>query len=136
MKLKDVIHYYIWQQVQHPDGHSAKLIGVDVEELHLIHEGSGSYGTSKLATMDVRPILRRLSQLTDNEKIAWIDLVWRNQTGQSLIWKIDVVNNWLGNTYEEGEAFSPTSFHYLLSIGIDLFGLIDSGQAIGANSTK
>ena len=63
------------------------------------------------AAIQVKPLLRRLNALSDTESRELID------KGFSI-------------GRPRGYSFSPEAFIYLLSLSVDLFGLIDSGQAI------
>lgn len=60
----------------------------------------------------VKPILRPLSDMTDEEK----EVIW---------WRLD-----------DHMLFSPRDFQYLLSHRFDLFGLIESGLSIDKTTLK
>lgn len=69
----------------------------------------------------VKPILRPLSSMTEAENKRW---------------KAKMHKQYSGGAGHTGYLENPESFRYLLSIGIDLFGLIDSGLAVTAETLK
>lgn len=165
MLLKDVIHYYIGQECQTPEGvaairsvgqwHPGDDVFVHFNKYSTI-SGGKYYNLSK---HEIRPILRRIEDLTEDEARQIADMIYRdifNEPGQFLhIQQVttdnsdatgftmeDVYGDAIGLTIDasrgiefsnKGDMMNVRQFdvtHYLLSIGIDLFGLIDSGQAI------
>ena len=71
-----------------------------------------------------KPILRPLSSMTEEEAFECFGSQWDGDepTMKSMVKE----DGW------ELMHFAPTHFKYLLSKGFDLFGLIESGLAIGA----
>lgn len=119
MELKDYLHYYI--------GHDCE-VGSDSKTL--IRPISGHVVASVqsgLKSVTVKPILRTMDMLTDEEKVKWYDLWPIGNPSTSTEGKINVVTEWQN---EKHLHTTPPEFHYLLSIGIDRFGLIDNGLAI------
>src|ERR1044072_5749915 len=69
MKLQDYIHYYIGCDVITTDDNElAELVGVSEDNAHLVHKGTGSYGTCDIS--GVKPLLRRLEDMTEEEIIG------------------------------------------------------------------
>jgi hypothetical protein len=123
MNIKDYIHLYIgceclydWLYYNETDlfGKVTSKIIEDVRTPHL----SG-------AATNVRPLLRPLSDMTDEEAVNVGILPkrhWHEDTPQEQI-------DWLCNNWNM-EIYSPSDLRYLLSEGFDLFGLIDAGLAL------
>lgn len=63
-----------------------------------------------------KPILRRLESMTEEEKVAY-----ENMSGMLL-----------SRPIENAKWWTADAFHWACSMGFDLFGLIDSNQAIDA----
>lgn len=110
MELKDVIHFYLGCEVTVPDSDEPRIIE-GVGKSYIFTTGNGYYAIS----MNTQPILRLLPDLTEEEcrNLNWIFPV-----------SVYVAKNFIIN------GMTPEEFKYLLSIGADLFGLIESGQAI------
>jgi len=71
MKLKDYLHYYTGCDViTTDDNEQAQLIGVTDNDAHLVHDGTGSYGTCDIS--GVKPLLRRLEDMTEEQMIQLI----------------------------------------------------------------
>jgi len=148
MKLTDVAQYYIGQKIK---------IG-DIEQLydftglknkHTIYTGCNELGIPLYwKVSSCKPILRTLDSLTDEEckqicKLAGFEKSERlNVCFENGFYRqtIDLYDfKIIDHSYaRDFESYYPLEnayqiFHYLLQFGIDLFGLIESGQAI--NST-
>jgi hypothetical protein len=118
MKLIDYLHYYLGCDViTTDDNETAELVGVTDNDAHLVHKGTGSYGTC--ASEGVKPVLRRLEDMAEDEGVKLF--------GTERYWDI---------VCKEGrwDSFSCSEFHYLLRQRIDLFNLIDNGLAIDAKT--
>lgn len=123
-ELKDYVHLYLGCDIN-TGGQIERLKSVDengnIETLfrgHLINYYNINDYECKL-------ILRPLSSLS-NEEAANIGILpkkeWYESTQEERI-------KWLYDNKDK-EIYSPKDFMYLLSIGIDLFNLIESGLAI------
>lgn len=115
-QLKDVIHFYIGCNLLIDGEHGHKLIGVVCDQCHLIHYRYNQYGTCSVSV--VKPILRPLSSMVTQEDRE-AGRIYRN-----VIRKRDFY-------VDEAHA---AKIAYLLSKHFDLFGLIESGQAIDATN--
>jgi hypothetical protein len=68
MELKDYLHYYLGCNViTTDDNEEAELVGVSDDNAHIVHMGTGSYGTCSIE--GVKPILRRLEDMTEEEAL-------------------------------------------------------------------
>lgn len=120
-ELKDVIHLLMGCELLHSYGDMdvsvGRMVGITASE---VNPGRTVVITSEnfaeWFVEDVKPILHRLSSMTEEEdqkefpahnRGEFIDMHWH-----------------------------PEGFHWLLSKGFDLFNLIDSGQAIDAETLK
>lgn len=137
-KLKDVLHLYL-QVKQHQVGVMVqtnyrkttgsgkpmeKCIGklVDYDLLMSDNYGvqfdfHGPFSTTQIPLSDIKPILRPLSSIKESEIIQLMNL----SVGDVNVFRVDNPNT---------HKFSATQFVYLLQQGFDIFGLIESGQAI------
>lgn len=81
------------------------------------------------------PILRKASSLTDDEcmELHRISPYFDAKASEEYVKnRLYVIRENITNKI----SMRPERFHYLLSIGIDLFGLIDAGLAIDAATIK
>ena len=107
-KLKDVLHLYI---------------GCETTQGTLIEVRKSGHCTTykniylKGDINEIKPILRSLSDITEFEIIQLMAL----STGDVNVFRADNPNT---------HKFSARQFVYLLQLGFDLFGLIESDQAI------
>lgn len=118
-KFKTVAHLYLGCKIQTNEG-----IGT-FDELSLTGTNpitSHNLVRAYLNFTQVKPVLRRLETMTEEEMEAYHAIEDRA--------------NILGNPDREiqSRAYSPVSLVYLLSRRFDLFGLIDSGEAVNADS--
>lgn len=141
--LKDILHLYLGCEcdLTKDDNfhfpHSVKLDAALLGNFLLLPE---SYR--------VKPLLRPLSCMSEEECITLVKLSEGEQYGDNLHKRIyncykntrwQTVVSW-GETAREKNIpankthFSPAEFTYLLSIGIDLFNLIENGFAIDKTS--
>jgi hypothetical protein len=142
MNIKDYIHLYIgceclydWTYYNETDlfGKVTSKIIEDVRSPHL----SG-------ASTNVRPLLRPLSDMTEEEAVALVFaaegaksefIQWHTESGE--IGGKPFGFEWQSDHYRKGqrhntwyESFEPEGTRYLLSRGFDLFGLIAAGLAL------
>lgn len=129
-ELKDVLHFYIgckgWDS-EAPGEEIMTIIGYSIiNGNHLI---SDEHGNFDIPIKDIKPILRPLSDMTDDEiKYVGEDLkqgTWNApdiRSNPKLAWSIHHMN--------------PVVFVYLINQGFDLFDLIESGQAIDKTKLK
>jgi hypothetical protein len=102
------------------------LVGINVQEKVVYVKCRDIYGNEwddfrKVSYDKFTPILRPLSGLTEQECIK------ANSFGKG---GLDLDENLKGYYTNTACFFDPEEFKYLLSIGIDLFGLIPAGLAI------
>jgi len=117
--FKEVAHLYLGCKIQTKEG---------VGTFNSLHDsgpepiGSHDLVHAHLDYHEVKPVLRRLETITEEEMEAYHAIEDRA--------------NILGNPDREiqSRAYSPVSLVYLLSRRFDLFGLIDSGEAVNADS--
>lgn len=111
MNLKDVLHLYTGCEINilREDGRTVERIKLNASKLVLIENDYYS-GSEKL-------ILRPLSDIKESEVIELMKL----SVGDVNVFRADNPNT---------HKFSATQFVYLLQQSFDLFGLINSGQAI------
>lgn len=150
MKLQDYLHYYMGcKAITTDDNEQAELVGVSDDNAHLVHDGTGSYGTCDIS--GVKPILRRLEDMTEVEGVDLAKLQHnptRHKDIEVLYIKTEHLHyidgtRWSGDGVSEyNEYFVDFSqmkadqFHYLLSKGFDLFGLIDAGLAVDIKTVE
>lgn len=88
---------------------------MDLAEVHLEDEPYPSDNVH-LAWGSIKPILRRLESMTEEEMMAY-----ENMSGMIL-----------SRPIEKAKWWTADAFVWACSLGFDLFGLIDSNQAIDA----
>ncbi len=146
--LKDVIHLYLGCKVQYEGILNGSELSAELKEhksdvfyipqiahvrglkigllkkIEITIDGKKTYriGRKGLQThytcQKFKPILRPLSDMTQDEYFEW----------QALC-------SWLEyNNQKHYGNYSPKVFHWMLSKAFDLFGLIESGQAIDATT--
>lgn len=132
--LKDYIHYYIGCRCLNTwftpddDCYNAgwKLEGYcpnDVKAFRLENE------TDYTRTDSIKPILRKLDSLSDEEKIVFYNL-FPTQDNITDSQRIDAVTHWLEEEGADKYFWAITQFHWLLKQGFDLFSLIDNQLAV------
>lgn len=146
-EIKDYLHLYLGCEVM--DLYSNRinvLTGVDNDHELPVKTLWQNKGRWALPYSEIKPILRRLSSMTEEElKIicGWPLQAHREVTGFRTTAKFaEISYRWPDSNMEHGWAYSstalyfskeewtPEQFLYLLSNGFDLFGLIDSGLAM------
>ena len=133
-KLEEVIHLYLGCEVQ-VRGDIEKLIGVESDGAVITF--SGRYGRRIWGAKEVKPLLRQLSDITEEEKEFIVRCITYNHV------KFSSTESALGcwDNEEYGKKIQHMRFYadelqYLLSKGFDLFSLIETGQAIDKNTLK
>lgn len=136
MQVKDVLPYYLGSDfrvryVDSPEG--SWTVWVKLTALRLAKLDDESIEQIQLA-------LRPLDSMTEEEAKEFIRI---QDTGKDFHQKAadKVIYSYDGNG-DNGKIFGvmyfkwsdPNQFHYLLSRGFDLFGLIESGAAIDSNT--
>jgi hypothetical protein len=149
-KFKDVAHLYIGCMVQYPDTCgkkiTARLTGVTISEIETTYkrkrkgcsgdilswQPTASHNSDALHT---KPILRPLSSMTKEEVAEFMGItdgvVTKGNYSKpffQLEWK-DNLDDWRFK-FQYSNQLSAYQFIILLSKGFDLFGLIESGEAI------
>lgn len=140
MKLQDYIHYYIgcrclnaWFIDDHEQYNNNWVLSgysyCSVNPYQLFNK------TEVVWTDSIKPILRKLEDITDDEcwRIDEIDSVWAK--GTSFEYKKNRLYLYKDRLLERGEM-SIIIFDFLLKSGFDLFGLIDAGLAIDSKTLK
>lgn len=122
IELKDVLHLYVGSKMVF--FLDKKNVEVEIRAYHgklgLFHAGNW-YAPD---TWKFKPLLRPISSLTDAEKCELYRIAndW------------DSMSTELERVYDTDQSimagvFTPAQFIYLLSLSIDMFGLLDSKQA-------
>lgn len=135
-QLKDVLHLYIGCESKVTGGEFyddglGKIVVIDHEE-HLITVSDRTiYDRTKYCVeadiSDITPILRPLSDMTEDE-VNYVYLFIHNQK-LTYKWQ-NAIMHLSDGIRNGGIGFTPELTIYLLSRSFDLFGLIESGQAI------
>lgn len=126
IKFKDVAHLYVGCQIKTKEG--IGTFDVYYSPGHIkpkLAKSIGCYGLVKSdwAVNEVKPILRPFSDLSneDAEVLGWAD--------------VDVLKRNFYNDVDLDE-FTIREFKYLITNKFDLFGLIESGEAIDKTTLK
>lgn len=125
MEFKDVAHLYLGKELPiiHTNhlGATTTTTLLKVEGLPVIRVLRFPY-MSTAGWDEIKPVLRPISDLTADElgKVLVLD--------KDLVYDNETVEEWV----KHWSAFSPLVTLFLLQSGFDLFGLIESGQAIKA----
>ncbi len=142
-ELKNVLHLYMGCQIRNIGNQRVFLAKGD--EFILVGENI----ESALINKDYfKPVLRPLSDMTEDEALVYFQLpenaiiINKKDYSEAIIfeykWKHPVIeyNTSDGNCYGEigigkrSQHFNSTEFLFLLKNHFDIFGLIESGQAI------
>lgn len=126
-ELKDVIHLYLgcecmigdtkWKKPEiHPDDLAP---GIDLNYGKPI-KSIIDYHTLQAYSHKITPMLRSLDSITEEEKREFFKLQYGDEKYDERLVRVSTSLHTL----------FPETFLYLLSRGFDLFGLIESGQAI------
>lgn len=149
-KIEDYLHLYIGCEVLAPtkyyhnegDGLTKGLFtGIHGElgaEIQFIINGYAEEEPSYVELRKVKPILRRLSSMTEDEAVELYDFLYPSSTAERKIKRFAITNHLDDKgVYWEGKIaiFDYIDwFPWLLKKGFDLFGLIDEGLAIDAQT--
>jgi len=111
MKIQDYLHLYLGCTAMITEGSTVSPYNLSSDILSSVYAGE---------FVDVKPILRPLSDMTDEESR---EICAYTRNAQAFV-KFDTP---IGK-----EAINPLPFKYLLSKHFDLFGLIEAGLALNA----
>lgn len=122
-EIKEVLHLYTGCQMSTPYGECKFLyykFGCDELRYNPVIVDRGDMQFA-FKLDEVKPILRKLSDSTEEEKKEFNELAIRGL-----------------KTFDSNQfvAYDANTTVYLLSRGFDLFGLIDSGQAIDLSTLE
>lgn len=127
--IKDYLHLYLGCNVM--TGKLGKLVSVGTDGMSIIRYPDGDPRGNVIFSEHVKPILRPLSDITEEESI---EVNNEGSKGWQLINPTDSTKPQdLHSGVVHRQAFE---LRYLLSKGFDLFGLIDSGLAISSESIQ
>lgn len=120
--IKDYLHLYLGCEVSvtNLDGRYTRLITHEFFSTFYNEDDGAFYN-------DPKPILRPLSDITDDE----IDDVWNLEEPEHVL-----VMAYEKNNVVRKVALCSERTRYLLSRGFDLFGLIEAGLAIDKTTLK
>lgn len=156
IELKDVLHLYLGCECVRTDTNkSMRLVSVYEygENWHpddkCVRFESAEWKWSAVQQW-VKPVLRKLNSMTWDEAKEYFnkpeaELIKVERKKNAAIfdyrWVSDKVNNDDGYSYSgiaisDNELLTPQQVAWLLSRGFDLFGLIETGQAIDATKEK
>lgn len=150
LQFKDVAHLYLWCDCLLEGRYKAKLCGFQHNKPILtLYYASGEVSYSQKDTFALndysllKPILRPLSDMTKEEGIEYAQFYCRNKIAVPIDWveikmhESGSVNLSIGDGGGGLSLFpggphgdKAEAFVYLLKKGFDLFGLIESGQAL------
>jgi len=120
IELKDVLHLYVGSKSVFLK--SGRII--TVRAYHIVHGWFDGVEWYSPAIWNYRLLLRPISSLTDAEKCELYAMSNDGVKDESVKWMCFCT----GKLIEAGR-YSPAQFIYLLSLSIDMFDLITSGQA-------
>lgn len=155
MQLKDILHYYLGQYFDYTScgvSHRRVLTGwyldnmPDSPKLHLRRLEDTTEGEIIELLISMQPegipdlpeagdynldIFHNDNGLMVDEDVA----IGADYTCRCYVGQIAIRKNGIINLYDEGRSpeplvAGPQQFHYLLSLGFDLFGGIDAGWAV------
>lgn len=128
MKLKDVVNYYIGQKFRCKSGERIQWSAW----MKLVY---GALAELERDCPDMQLLLRRLEDMTEDEATKILRLTIPSVTyGSKDEQGIYYSGPGISSAHLSFTFGNPLSFHYLLSSGFDLFGLIASGQAVDVRS--
>lgn len=128
MNIKDYLKYYIgcpavnsWFPEDHQEYNKGWVL--TAIQLNLPNPYKLETKEEETWTDSVKPILRQLHSITNAEcgANAWTDKKGFDRFVEA-------------NTHNGTMRWYADDFHYLLSLGIDLFGLIEAGLAVDADT--
>lgn len=118
-EIKDYLHLYLGHDVL-AFGERVKMIGI--HESGVLMDGK-YFNEGYYDFNDVKPILRPLSSMTEEEQ----DYVWHTEEPNSIL-KMD------NGTKQRKVVLAPERTAYLLSKGFDIFNLIPEKLAVTAET--
>lgn len=132
IELKDVIHLYIGQKakvfqndVEQPYRDNT-ITGIAYNRVGVLYVSINYSGVSTLYN-DIKLILRPLSDITNDECIRLSKVQYEAKNDRNhLILGRGIVNEIMNDTW----GGSHKTFMYFIENGFDIFGLIESNQAI------
>lgn len=160
MNIKDYLPYYIGCRVLIDDKEYGTLVGgsfvpnsVDQIYYHIITDEAAAegddfhmpYNDDTSPDCRVKPLLRRLSDMTEGEKIfichlhmipGWRSLSLLDDCDTDWGMRVEDKDGNRKSLYIRKDRLTPKLFHYLLKQGFDLWGLIDAGMALDLNTIK
>jgi hypothetical protein len=106
-----------------------------MEQKEVMHYYLGCHFPSnwKVSKLNHKPILRRYKDMNSDDAIAMYDFFFTDKHDMGRQFKINSMMLHLPFSEREDVsdvAITPKFMHYLLQKGFDMFGLIESGQAI------
>jgi hypothetical protein len=132
--LKDVLHFYFGQKVVLLYGHLYRLLEIR-QWLIRIESDELKYGNDRPMQHDVglescQIVLRSIGDMTEEEKYHIVTNITYSHIKFST--KQSAMESFDPDRYSQkhNNRFYPDEFIYLCKQGFDLFGLIDSNQAI------
>jgi len=122
--LKDVLHFYLGCDIRSIGGADlGQLVGVGLTQVIVCPKDKFDPRTTLMEY--VKPILRRLSDMTEEEMNECGNMIY-DFSGEPEL------NKWEWYNFEV--CLAPLQFSWLVKKGFDLFGLIDSNQAVDAKT--
>lgn len=149
-QLKDYLHYYLYGNIYEVGVSTSQLIGIG-DCYYTIKTKQGNPLTLS-DRAEIKLVLRRLEDMTEGDlkemitRLSLIDLsgcefeydqYWVNAIRKGVVVDcLSIEMNGQIDMMHYTHATNPQAeaFHYLLSKGFDLFGLIDAGLAIDAKT--
>ncbi len=136
-EIKDYIGLYLNCEVFF-DRRIWRMFKVSESIVHLKREGES---VVMVYPHDCKPILRPLSSMTQDEVFHLFS--FDPDSKGEIPTRGNITDNFIQCEYGRGRTiwmhasrFLPSQFTYLLSLGFDLFGLIESGLAIDSTTIK
>lgn len=129
MELKEVLHYYVGQQVRITTNIEGNPVIETLTHKILLELDEDDFSDIAPDEKRLKPILRKLEDISDEEMIKWYELNYEMQDIPPVHndTKVKNVRLWLKS---DTQYFNASTIHYLLSRGFDLFNLIATGAAL------
>ena len=112
-------------------GQTKKLLSVSPNKDYCIELDNGEYTPNKYKVEDVKPYLRPMSSMTEEEREACADFVYRQSDEPCWIDEYGSLNLYGGNDFIDGYTFS-CYLDWLTEHHFDYRGLIEEGLALEA----
>jgi len=122
-EFKDVAHLYLGVEVVNTIGkHMGKIVSVSIDGTATINP-LDEFKPRVIILNSLKPILRPLSDMSNDE-------IWKlNEITKAGSWNLEMIKN-IKSVFNLIHA-TPIVFLELTKLNFDLFGLIESGEAIG-----